>query len=255
MARVSETVMSEDRDLPKTKQAEFIMRKKELAVMEIRTWANNDCLNWRWRVKHELSENPSIRYASAKTPKSIMCGLSAGQTIVDDMIPDLYELLWEAKGKKEDKEMGRSFEKSLRTDGFKSVMITCNDGSTYEGHITRVEGCPYKANSLTVEAEVLREKSGNYGIKEVVFANPSTIVKWSDGTKTVVTCQDNVQAVEKEIDGKTVTKKKPMKADTYSKEVGLAMCIAKKWAGNKGNFNNVFRKYIDGHTEDSGKNS
>lgn len=167
----------------------------------------------------------------------------------EDIEPDLHRLLCEIRGQKEDEKMDRS----LRTGGFKSVVITCNDGSTYEGRIKRIEGCPFRADSLTVEAEVLREKTGIYGIKEVVFANPSTIVKWSDGTKTVVTCQDNIQTVEKEVNGKIVTKKKPMKADTYSKEVGLAMCIAKKWAGNQGNFNNVFRQYIDGYTEDSAK--
>jgi hypothetical protein len=61
-------------------------------------------------------------------------------------------------------------------------------------------------------------------IKEVIFNDPATIVIWSDGTKTVVKCQPN---------------------DVYSKETGLAMCIAKKFLGNKGNFNKVFKKFIE----------
>lgn len=60
-------------------------------------------------------------------------------------------------------------------------------------------------------------------IKKVIFNDPATIVLWSDGTKTVVKCQDG---------------------DIYSKELGLAMCISKKYLGNKGNFNNVFKKWI-----------
>ena len=60
-------------------------------------------------------------------------------------------------------------------------------------------------------------------IKEVIFNDPATIVIWSDGTKTVVKCQPG---------------------DVYSKETGLALCIAKKYLGNKGNFNEVFKKYI-----------
>ena len=32
--------------------------------------------------------------------------------------------------------------------------------------------------------------------------------------------------------------------DVYDKEKGLAMCITKKFFGNKGNFNKVFKKYI-----------
>lgn len=60
-------------------------------------------------------------------------------------------------------------------------------------------------------------------IERVIFNNPATIVIWSDGTKTVVKCQEG---------------------DTYSKETGLALCIAKKALGNKGSFNDVFKKWI-----------
>lgn len=60
-------------------------------------------------------------------------------------------------------------------------------------------------------------------IKKVHFNDPMTIVIWEDGTKTVVKCQDG---------------------DIYSKETGLALCIAKKAFGNKGNFNEVFKKWI-----------
>ena len=61
-------------------------------------------------------------------------------------------------------------------------------------------------------------------IKDVIFNPPATIVLWADGTKTVVKCQEN--------------------EGEYSKEVGLAMCICKKVYGNKGNYNNVFKKFI-----------
>lgn len=61
-------------------------------------------------------------------------------------------------------------------------------------------------------------------ISKVIFNNPATIVLWADGTKTVV---------------------KRQKGDRwYDKEKGLAMCIAKKALGNKGNFNNVFKEWL-----------
>ena len=60
-------------------------------------------------------------------------------------------------------------------------------------------------------------------ITKVIFNNPATVIFWSDNTKTVVTCQ---------------------KGDTYSKEMGLAMCICKKSLGNSSSFNNVFKKHI-----------
>ena len=60
-------------------------------------------------------------------------------------------------------------------------------------------------------------------IDRVIFNNPATIVIWDDGTKTVVKCQ---------------------KGDLYSRETGFALCIAKKALGNKGNFNDIFHKWI-----------
>lgn len=62
-------------------------------------------------------------------------------------------------------------------------------------------------------------------IKDVIYNNPATIVFWKDGTKTVVKCQKD-------------------KGDTYNPELGLAMCIIKKMCGNKGNYNDVFNKWL-----------
>ncbi len=60
-------------------------------------------------------------------------------------------------------------------------------------------------------------------IKNVIFNNPATIVFWSDFTKTVVKCSDE---------------------ESYDPEKGLAMCIAKKMFGNKGNYYNKIRKWL-----------
>ena len=60
-------------------------------------------------------------------------------------------------------------------------------------------------------------------IKDVIFNDPATIVLWEDGSKTVVKCQEG---------------------DTYNKETGLAMAIIKKCCSNKGNYNDIFEKWI-----------
>lgn len=60
-------------------------------------------------------------------------------------------------------------------------------------------------------------------IKKVIFNNPATIVLWNDGTKTVVKCQNG---------------------ERFDKEKGLAMCIVKRTLGNKSNYNNIIKKYI-----------
>ena len=60
-------------------------------------------------------------------------------------------------------------------------------------------------------------------IKNVIFNDPATIVFWEDGTKTVVKCQDG---------------------DEFDPEKGLAMAIAKKAYGNKGNYCNKMKKWL-----------
>lgn len=59
-------------------------------------------------------------------------------------------------------------------------------------------------------------------IKKVIFNNPATIVMWEDGTKTVVKADE----------------------EDYDPEKGLAMAIAKKSYGNKGNYFNIFKKWL-----------
>lgn len=61
-------------------------------------------------------------------------------------------------------------------------------------------------------------------IKKVIFNNPATIVLWEDGTKTVV---------------------KRQKGERWDKEKGLAMAIVKKISGNKGNYNDIFKKWCE----------
>lgn len=60
------------------------------------------------------------------------------------------------------------------------------------------------------------------GIDKVIFNEPATIILWKDGTKTVVKVQDG---------------------EPFDKEKGFAMAVLKKMAGNKGSFNNVFKKF------------
>lgn len=60
-------------------------------------------------------------------------------------------------------------------------------------------------------------------IKNVIFNEPATIVLWTDGTKTVVKCQEG---------------------EGYDPEKGMAMAISKKALGNKGNYCEVFKKWL-----------
>lgn len=59
-------------------------------------------------------------------------------------------------------------------------------------------------------------------IVKVIFNNPATIIKWADGTKTVVKSSE----------------------EDYDPEKGLAMAIAKKALGNKGNYYDTFKQWL-----------
>lgn len=61
------------------------------------------------------------------------------------------------------------------------------------------------------------------GIEKVIYNKPATIVKWGDGTKTVVKCQSG---------------------DNFDPEKGLAMAIVKKLLGNTGNYNEQLKKWL-----------
>lgn len=67
------------------------------------------------------------------------------------------------------------------------------------------------------------------GIKTVIFHNPATIIYWEDGSKTVVKA-DN---------------------EPFDPEKGLAMAIAKKAFGNKGNYFNEIKKWVDKYEGDN----
>ena len=92
--------------------------------------------------------------------------------------------------------------------------------------IAEVRECWEKA--MKKEQSIKREQERNMfypikTIKKVIFNDPATIVFWADGTKTVVQAHN----------------------EPFDKEKGLAMAIAKKALGNKGNYNEVFKKWIE----------
>lgn len=60
-------------------------------------------------------------------------------------------------------------------------------------------------------------------IKEVIYNPPATIIKWVDGTKTVVKCQEG---------------------EIFDKEKGFAMAFLKKALGNEGKYYDTVKKWV-----------
>lgn len=96
---------------------------------------------------------------------------------------------------------------------------------------------PYANNSVRVVRDLsfseiikqclLKTSTIEDSIKDVIFNDPATIIIWKDDTKTVVKAQD----------------------EPFDKEKGFAIAIIKHLCGDKGNYNNLFRKFVDNNDE------
>lgn len=87
----------------------------------------------------------------------------------------------------------------------------------------------YCMNNINTTQEFVKRNFPQYiynppRIKNVIFNEPATIVFWEDGSKTVVKCQDG---------------------DIFDPEKGLTMAITKKVYGNKGNYCEEIKKWVD----------
>ena len=117
------------------------------------------------------------------------------------------------------------------------TVITLDTGHTFQfksydiywdkGHNCFISKPYYRGTLNTAHAKEATAMNAAV-IKNVIFAPPATIVYWSDGSKTVVKCSEK---------------------DVFDPEKGLAMAIAKRCGGNKGNY----YKEIQNWVEKSGK--
>lgn len=72
-----------------------------------------------------------------------------------------------------------------------------------------------------ISMHLVMHNNRNPRIENIIQSGPATVVLWDDGTKTVTKC---------------------MKTDTYDKEKGLAMAIAKKYLGSN-QYRKTFKLY------------
>lgn len=126
----------------------------------------------------------------------------------------------------------RTIEKDLHDDLTRVILSTghelafgpCDLTSDRDGNWRIRSGALYPR----CEGKKTASATNTAAIKDVIFAPPATIVYWSDGSKTVVKCSEK---------------------DVFDPEKGLAMAIAKRCGGNKGNY----YKEIQNWVEKSGK--
>ena len=147
--------------------------------------------------------------------------------------------------------------KIIKSDSIKTNVVNCSDPLNYKIFDIKVTISTNELNTITLrkrkkderrnEMTIEKKSTIRYNgytsvstsessvsapsIKKVIFNYPATIVLWSDGSKTVVKCQDG---------------------DIYDPEKGLAMAISKKALGNKGNYCNEFKKWLPEDEEEEG---
>lgn len=80
----------------------------------------------------------------------------------------------------------------------------------------------YLQRYFTQEGRYLMNRPDLVAIKSVIFNPPATIVFWADNSKTVVKAEN----------------------EDFDREKGLAMAIAKRALGNKGNYYEIFKKWL-----------
>lgn len=116
-----------------------------------------------------------------------------------------------------------NYKYSITTEGWVGrVIAVCEDDIKVQS-LEDTGFHPWVSSACFELCDREHKASAKNSIKKVIFNAPATIVLWTDGTKTVVKCGKN---------------------DTYDLEKGLALCIAKKYLGNKSNFNNVFKEWL-----------
>lgn len=113
------------------------------------------------------------------------------------------------------------------------TMITLDTGHTfqfksYDIYWDKGNNCfinkPYYRGTLNTAHAKEATAMNAAVIKNVIFAPPATIVYWSDGSKTVVKCSEK---------------------DVFDPEKGLAMAIAKRCGGNKGNYYKAIQNWVE----------
>lgn len=114
-------------------------------------------------------------------------------------------------------------------DGIRDAALFVNDlMRRFEDHAYEI--CNprfYEQSAWGDMARAIIKKGENKTVPEiqnVIFNEPATIVFWTDGTKTVVKCQED---------------------DIFDPEKGLAMAISKKALGNEGNYCNEIKKWTE----------
>lgn len=110
---------------------------------------------------------------------------------------------------------------------FDSFFLDSSDGRTEPlyRNMTNIQKLgTYEPNFTAPKVEFHLDACGALidQIDRVIFNDPATIIYWKDGEKTVVKAHN----------------------EPFDPEKGLAMAVVKYAFGNKGNFNDVLKKYL-----------
>lgn len=107
------------------------------------------------------------------------------------------------------------------------------NGSMYKEIVAAKEVCLYAKIDKTKHSISIDSNSPKDGYIDQVWFNPvkgTTVVRWIDGSKTMVRCQEG---------------------ELFDKEKGLALCYMKRTLGNKSSFNETLKKWCPIEVEET----
>lgn len=143
-----------------------------------------------------------------------------GLAVMSDVVDRIINKLEKAVGKKEEEnemnqnELYDKYQEALMSIVRKAVSSVINSATA--GTIST------KKTNTSFEPSV-SEKGLNSLIKNVIINEPSIIVFWTDGSKTIVKCAES---------------------DTFDPEIGICIAFMKKFLGNTGNYHQILRRVI-----------
>lgn len=149
-----------------------------------------------------------------EVPNRLVCDISTGYAYVDtDSAMAVNELKMELN-----KQYGCLSMQSSKKEEKRMNTSPLNPEYAYAAHDAINMYKTFKAYEAYKNAHIKPEDP----IKKAIFNDPATIVYWKDGTKTIVMAKN----------------------EPFDPEKGLAMAFTKKFLGNKGNYYDIFRKWL-----------
>lgn len=193
-----------------------------LIVMHTHDNKDNPFVTIRFNTSGVIAIDKCIDEGHMQPLFTCEAGLELMSGVVDKIISRLDETF---RKKEEENEMNQNelYDKYQEVlTGFARAAVTSVINSVTAGTAS-TKNVNISKNVNTSFEPSASEKGLNSLIKNVIINEPSIIVFWTDGSKTIVKCAES---------------------DTFDPEIGICIAFMKKFLGNTGNYHQILRRVI-----------